>query len=173
MRNIFGLFGMFSWALAATCSSMVSNIIGQGLQHRVNGADMENCKNQYRHRALLFALLLNLFPYALSFCIRAECSDWVEPCHTSHKNCIFCTGDDVFFRTVCVNAVTGTGNTKVSFLIELITIIMYCFYVWFVLEHLNLSVAMGWTSEWLYWGSMFIMAFYLFKKRESGEGKVI
>ncbi len=35
MRNIFGLFGCISWAFAATSNTMVSNIIGQGLQHRV------------------------------------------------------------------------------------------------------------------------------------------
>ena len=29
MRNIFGLFGIFAWSLAATTNTMVSNLIGQ------------------------------------------------------------------------------------------------------------------------------------------------
>src|SRR5258708_22983100 len=29
MRNIFGIFGVFSWAFAATANTMVSNVIGQ------------------------------------------------------------------------------------------------------------------------------------------------
>lgn len=35
MRNIFGLFGVFCWAFAATANTMVSNIIGQGRQDEV------------------------------------------------------------------------------------------------------------------------------------------
>ncbi|GAC1531970.1 MAG: MATE family efflux transporter [Sediminibacterium sp.] len=35
MRNIFGFFGCFTWAFAATANTMVSNVIGQNLHHRV------------------------------------------------------------------------------------------------------------------------------------------
>src|SRR5688572_5371929 len=35
MRNIFGLFGIFSWAFASTTNTMVSNIIGQGRKDEV------------------------------------------------------------------------------------------------------------------------------------------
>ena len=35
MRNIFGLFGIFAWAFAATTNAMVSNIIGQGKKEEV------------------------------------------------------------------------------------------------------------------------------------------
>src|SRR6185437_17177883 len=35
MRNIFGLFGVFTWAFASTTNAMVSNIIGQGMEDKV------------------------------------------------------------------------------------------------------------------------------------------
>src|SRR6476661_8604045 len=35
MRNVFGFFGIFIWAFAATTSTMVSNLIGQGKQEQV------------------------------------------------------------------------------------------------------------------------------------------
>jgi Na+-driven multidrug efflux pump len=35
MRNIFGFFGSFTWAFAATSNTMVSNIIGQNMQDKV------------------------------------------------------------------------------------------------------------------------------------------
>src|SRR4029077_10503418 len=35
MRNLFGIFGCFAWSFASASNSMVSNIIGQNLQHRV------------------------------------------------------------------------------------------------------------------------------------------
>jgi len=169
MRNIFGLFGMFSWALAATCSSMVSNIIGQGLQHRVIELIWKIVKVS-TGIAIIICLLLNLFPY-IFLSIYGQSADWV-----SHAIPVIRVVSSALvmmsFSTVCINAVTGTGNTKISFLIELVTIILYCFYVWLVLERLNLSVAMGWTSEWLYWGSMFAMAF-IYLRSGRWKGKVI
>ncbi|HTE10451.1 MAG TPA: MATE family efflux transporter, partial [Chitinophagaceae bacterium] len=166
MRNIFGLFGMFSWALAATCSSMVSNIIGQGLQHRVIELILKIVKIS-TGIALVICLLLNLFPFVF-LSVYGQSTEWIN--HAIPVLRIVSSALVLMsFSTVCVNAVTGTGNTKISFLIEFITISMYCFYVWLVLEKLHLSVAMGWTSEWLYWGSMFTMSFiYLRSGRWKG-----
>lgn len=64
------------------------------------------------------------------------------------------------FSTVWLNAVTGTGNTMVNLTIELITIVIYSVYVYFVLEYWKLPVTWGWGSEWVYWISMFSMAFF-------------
>ena len=169
MRNIFGLFGMFSWALAATCSSMVSNVIGQGLQNRVIELVIKIVKVS-TGIAIVICLLLNIFPAAF-LSVYGQSQEWVDsaiPVMRIVSSALVMMS----FSTVCVNAVTGTGNTKVSFLIELITIILYCFYVWFVLEHLNMSVAMGWTSEWLYWGSMFTISFFYLRSGK-WKGKVI
>ncbi len=67
------------------------------------------------------------------------------------------------FGTIWLNAVTGTGNTKVNLMIEAITIIIYCIYVYVVLEYWNLPITWGWGSEWVYWISMFSMAFFYMK----------
>ncbi|MFT3933395.1 MAG: MATE family efflux transporter [Chitinophagaceae bacterium] len=169
MRNIFGLFGMFSWALAATCSSMVSNIIGQGLQHRVLELIWKIVKIS-TGIALVICLLLNLFP-RLFLSVYGQQQDWIEhaiPVMQVVSSALVMMS----FSTVCINAVTGTGNTRVSFFIELITIILYCIFVWLVLEKLNLSVAIGWTSEWLYWGAMFTMSF-IYLRSGKWKGKVI
>jgi MATE family multidrug resistance protein len=65
--------------------------------------------------------------------------------------------------TIWLNAVTGTGNSRVNLLIEFITIVVYCVYVYFVLERWNLSIGWGWGSEWVYWISMFTMAYFYMK----------
>lgn len=169
MRNIFGLFGMFSWALASTCSSMVSNIIGQGLQHRVMELIGKIVKLSMG-LALVICLLLNLFPTTF-LSVYGQSGAWVE--HAVPVLRIVSSALVLMsFSTICINAVTGTGNTRVSFLIELVTIILYCIYVWWVLERMKWSVAIGWTSEWLYWGSMFIMAF-IYLRSGKWKGKVI
>jgi O-antigen/teichoic acid export membrane protein len=60
--------------------------------------------------------------------------------------------------TVCLNAVTGTGNTKINLMIEVFTIILYCIYVYTVMEELNLSIVWGWGSEWVYWLSILTLS---------------
>ncbi|MFX7549024.1 hypothetical protein ABTJ50_22025, partial [Acinetobacter baumannii] len=60
------------------------------------------------------------------------------------------------FGTIWVSAVTGTGNSKMNLYTEIFTIVVYLLYVYITLEHLNLSIAIGWLSEWLYWITMFI-----------------
>ncbi|MEP7278407.1 MAG: MATE family efflux transporter [Bacteroidota bacterium] len=169
MRNIFGLFGMFSWALAATCSSMVSNIIGQGLQHHVMELIWRIVKLSMA-LSLVICILLNLFPTAF-LSLYGQRADWIE--HAVPVVRIVSSALVMMsFSVVCVSAVTGTGNTRVSFLIEFITIVLYCVYVWLVLEHLNLSVTIGWTSEWLYWGSMFTLSL-IYLRSGKWKGKII
>jgi Na+-driven multidrug efflux pump len=60
--------------------------------------------------------------------------------------------------TVCLNAVSGTGNTKINLMIEVFTIILYCIYVYTVMEELNLSIVWGWGSEWVYWLSILTLS---------------
>jgi Na+-driven multidrug efflux pump len=76
------------------------------------------------------------------------------------------------FSTVWLNAVTGTGNTRVNLLIEFITIVFYCCYIWLTLEHWNLSIVIGWMSEWIYWLSLFTMSF-LYIRSGAWRGKIV
>jgi multidrug resistance protein, MATE family len=68
--------------------------------------------------------------------------------------------------------VTGTGNTKINLMIELVTIVLYSIYVYVVLEYLNLAITWGWASEWVYWILMFTMAF-IYMKSGKWKGKLI
>ena len=70
--------------------------------------------------------------------------------------------------TVWVNAVIGTGNSKITFLIEVISIIVYCAYVYVVLEVLKLSITVGWASELLYWSILFFLSYFYIR---SGKWK--
>jgi Na+-driven multidrug efflux pump len=52
---------------------------------------------------------------------------------------------------VFLNTVIASGNTKITFMIEAGAIILYCIFIYTVLETFNLPVEYGWMSEWLYW----------------------
>jgi Na+-driven multidrug efflux pump len=73
--------------------------------------------------------------------------------------------------TICLNSVTGTGNTRINLMIEAITIILYCMYIYVVMEKLDLSIAWGWASELLYWSSIFIMSFLYLKSGKWDNAK--
>jgi putative MATE family efflux protein len=169
MRNIFGLFGIFCWAFASTTNTMVSNIIGQGRTEEVMPL-IKRVVSMSLGISLLIFVILNIFPeFFLSFYSQGEefIAEAVPIVRIVSVALLMMS-----VGTIWLNAVTGTGNSRVNLLIELVTIIVYCVYVFLVLEYWNLSIAWGWGSEWVYWISMFTMAFF-YMRSGKWKGKVI
>ncbi|MGN6421004.1 MAG: MATE family efflux transporter [Pseudobacter sp.] len=169
MRNLFGLFGVFTWAFAATSNTMVSNIIGQGKKDRV----MEVIHKIVRIStsfAVIIAILLNLFP-GVFLLIYGQDPGFVAAAIPVVR-VVSIAMVLMSFSTIWLNSVTGTGNTTVNLGIEAITIVIYCIYCFIVLEWLKLPLAVGWMSEWIYWTSMFILSF-LYIKSGRWKKKVI
>jgi len=165
MRNIFGLFGIFSWAFAATTNTMVSNIIGQGREGEVLSVVMKIVRCSFAISLLLF-VLLNFWPeWFLSFYGQEE--DFIRDAIPVVR-VVSIALLMMSFGPVWLNAVTGTGNTTVNLRIEMITLFVYVIYVYLVLEYFNLPITWGWASEWVYWLSMFSMAYFYMK---SGKWK--
>lgn len=169
MRNVFGFAGIFSWAFAATTNTMVSNILGQGREVEVLPL-IRRIVRLSVGCSLIIMLLLNLFPTVfLSF--YGQGPEFIEeaiPVLRVVTSALLMMS----FGVVWLNAVTGTGNTTVNLLIELVTIILYIIYVYVVLEYYFLPITWGWGSEWVYWLSMFSMAF-LYMRSGRWKGKVI
>jgi multidrug resistance protein, MATE family len=169
MRNIFGLFGIFCWAFASTANTMVSNLIGQGKQDEVITLVTRIMKLSLGISLFIF-LILNLVPeWFLAFYSQGDgfINDAIPIVRIVSVALLMMS-----VGTIWLNAVTGTGNSRVNLLIEFITILVYCVYVSLVLEHWNLSLAWGWGSEWVYWISMFSMSFW-YMKSGRWRGKVI
>src|SRR6185437_9346627 len=166
MRNIFGLFGVFTWAFASTTNAMVSNIIGQGLEDRVTELIRKIVKLSVSF-AVIVAILLNCFP-GLFLSVYGQDQAFTQaaiPVIRIVSSALVLMS----FSTVWLNAVTGTGNTRVNLLIEFITIVFYCIYVWLTLEHWNMSLVVGWISEWLYWISLFLLSLPICVAEPGGE----
>lgn len=156
MRNIFGFFGVFTWAFAATTNTMVSNIIGQGMQDRVIELITKIMRLSVGCIIVVF-LLLNIFP-ALFLSIYGQDQAFIEaaiPVLRVVSSALVLMS----FSTVWLNAVTGTGSTRINLLIEAITLVVYCTYIYLVLEVFKLNIVLGWMSEWLYWGLIFILSY--------------
>lgn len=169
MRNIFGMFGAFTWAFASTTNAMVSNIIGQGKKDQVIPL-IKKIVRLSMGFAISVALLLNLFPRVF-LSMFGQSSEFIEAAIPVVR--VVSTALVMMsFATVWLNAVTGTGNTKINLGIEFITIVFYSIYVYYVLSVLNLSILYGWMSEWVYWSFTFVLSF-LYMRSGRWRKKVI
>jgi MATE family multidrug resistance protein len=165
MRNIFGMFGMFTWAFAATSNMMVSNIIGQGKEDKVIQL-IHKIVTLSMGIAIVLAIVLNIFPHAF-LSVYGQGEDFIQQAIPVVR-VVSIALVMMSFATVWLNSVTGTGQSKVNLMIEIAAIIAYSIYVYLILEAWNLSIIYGWMSEWLYWLILFSLSFYYIK---SGKWK--
>ncbi len=157
MRNVFGIAGISAWAFAAATNTMVSNVIGQGKKDEVLPLIFRISKVSFSF-SLCIMILFNLFPEVLLslFGQGEDFTVYATPVLRVVSSALLLQS----FSVVWLNAVTGTGKTMVNLLIELVTLFLYTGYVYLVLEVWNMSIVWGWVSEWVYWISMFSMAFF-------------
>ena len=162
MRNIFGFFGCFIWAFSSTTNSMVSNVIGQGKKDAVMGL-ITKIMFMSSAVALVVCLFLNLFPRAF-LSIYGQGEGFIE-LGVPVLRVVALAMLFMSVGTIWLNAVTGTGNGKMTFIIELVAISLYCIYVYVVLELQKLSIVWGWMSELLYWTALFSLSFAYIKSK--------
>lgn len=156
MRNIFGLFGIFSWAFAATANTMVSNVIGQERREEVLPLVRKIATLSFGIGLGIFCLLNAVPAWFLSFYGQGDdFNQYGVPVVRVVSVGLL----SMSFGTVWLNAVTGTANTRVNLVIEAITLVMYCLYVYLVLEYFRMPITWGWASEWIYWISIFVLAY--------------
>lgn len=169
MRNIFSLVGVFIWAFASTTNAMVSNIIGQGRTSEVQRLIYKIMKLSLSSAVIMF-ILFNIFARELLSVFRLSDSFISEAIPVLR---IVTTGMLLMsISVVWLNAVTGTGNTRMNLIIEAVTITLYLIYIYVVLEVYQLSLVWAWGSELIYWTTIFLMAFFYIRSRK-WEGKVI
>ncbi len=156
VRNVSGILFMILIAFASTCSSLVSNLIGAGKADEV-------MPTIGRHVKLCFAILT---PIIILFCFFPEAiisiyTDMPELRTASVPSfwvlCaayLFLIPANIYFQ-----AVSGSGNTRIAFFLELSVLVIYMVYITVIVLQLRLDVAVGWTSEMLWGGLMFILSY--------------
>ena len=160
MRNMFGMMGCLTWAFAATSSTMVSNIIGQEKNDMVIPLINRIVRLSFGI-ASVACILVNIFP-AQILSIYGQDQAFID----AAIPVVRVVTAAVLLMSVSVvwlNAVVGSGNSRVSLVIEIVTIVLYCAYVYIVLEKMKLPITIGWMSEWLYWSSILLLSFLYFR----------
>jgi multidrug resistance protein, MATE family len=157
MRTIFGAFGVTVWAFGATSNAMVSNIIGQGRRELVFP-----CIKMIMRMSVGIAVVVSAFLFffpGLYLSIYGRGAGFIEA-GTPVIRVVASALVLMSMATIWLNAVTGTGNSRTTFLIELAAIVAYCIYVFAVLEHLHLSLVWAWGSEFLYWTIILCLSYF-------------
>ncbi|MDR0792064.1 MAG: hypothetical protein LBE82_02055, partial [Chitinophagaceae bacterium] len=156
MRNIFGLFGFMSWSFGAVANTMVSNIIGQGMHDKVMKL-IKMILTLCISMAAFICLVLNLFP-EIFFKIYGQNEDFIReaiPVMRVVSTALLLTS----LAVVWLNAVVGTGNSRINLYIEIAAIIVYSAFAYTTLEVLKMPITIGWMAEWAYWTTMFVPSY--------------
>ena len=146
-RSVSGLMWVVLQAFSATCSTLVSNIIGEGHQDKVMSLVKRIMKISY---GLVSAMILIfcMFPEEIAR-IYTDIPDLIHasvPAMVVMSSSYFlAVGGQVFFL-----AVSGTGSTKTAFRLELIALAAYMLYCSVIIGIMKLDVAICWTAEHVY-----------------------
>jgi Na+-driven multidrug efflux pump len=160
-RSMYVLLMIPGSALATTVSTLVSNMIGAGEKEKVMA---------FMNKVLKITLMIILPLMAITFIF----PEMIARIYTSNPDLIsasiptlrvvsvamvFCGICNILFNTIL-----GTGNTKVAFIFEVITLSFYAAFVYYTAIYLRTKVEIVWMSEFVYWISIGTMSYlYLLK----------
>lgn len=154
VRSFYTILILPAQALGSATNTMVSNTIGAGRHTEVMKLLGRVVKISLSVTAVIIVLVL-LFPRLL---IQIYTSDAALIAETIPPMYVLLTLLPIFsVGAVFFNAVSGTGNTKAALIFELFTLTFYLSYMWWIIVHLQSSVALCWTSEHIYW--VFLLSF--------------
>lgn len=152
-RGASGIIWVVLQAFSSTCSTLVSNIIGEGHQDKVMSLVKRILKLSYGIVSVMI-LIFCLFPQAIARIytdIPAVIAASAPALIVMSTSYLLNVGGQIFFL-----AVSGTGSTKTAFRLELIALTAYMIYCTVIVEWLRLDVAICWTAEHVYAGMLLL-----------------
>ena len=169
IRNVSGIPFMITMAFAATCGSLVSNLIGRGDKAYVAVTIRQHVRIAYLC-ILPLLLFFALFPN-LILGIYTDMTDLREA--SIPALWVLCSAYLLMVpANIYFQAVSGTGNTRTALVLELFVLAIYMVFITYLILYLRVDVALCWTTEHVY--ALFILLFsYLYIKRGNWQKKQI
>lgn len=153
VRGVSGLIWVVLQAFSSTCSTLVSNLIGEGRQDKVMSLVKRILKLSYGIVGVIM-LVICMYPEAIAR-IYTDIPDLITASIPAMlvmtSSYLVNVGGQVFFL-----AVSGTGSTKTAFRLELVALFVYMVYCAVIIGWLKLDVAICWTAEHVYAGTLLI-----------------
>ncbi len=170
MRNVFGMTGIFAWSFASASNTIVSNLMGQGLQHKVLSTITRIMLLSLSFTVVMI-LLLNVFPEPF-FSLFGESHEFIEraiPVMRMVSVAMLCMSISVTW----LNGLTGTGKTRMNLLTEIVGISAYILYSFVAMKIYHVPIATAWSNELVYWSSMFIISFWYMRSGRWKQGQEV
>lgn len=163
LRSVYGMVGIFVWALANTANSMVSNMYAQKSFDAIIPLIKRIVKMSVAYAIIISLIIIVCKDYFLSFYTK----DIVILELASTSLIVVVLASIVFsISTIYFNAVLGMGKTKRNLVYELSAIFIYLIYCTIIIEQLRLPLWVAWSSEFVYWSLLFILcAKYIHSKK--------
>jgi putative MATE family efflux protein len=159
-RSVSGLLWVVLQSFAGTCSTLVSNIIGEGHQDKVMSLVKRVLKLSFGAVCSL-VILFCLFPEAVAR-IYTDIPDLI----TASVPALIVMCSSYFFQVpgmIFFQAVSGTGSTKTAFRLELVALTIYVIYCTLVIALMKADIAICWTAEHVYAASMMVLCYIYLK----------
>ena len=157
VRGVSGLIWVVLQAFSSTCSTLVSNMIGEGHQDKVMSLVKRILKLSYGIVSVMI-ILIGLFPETIAR-IYTDIPELITasiPAMLVMVSSYFINvGGQVLFL-----AVSGTGSTKTAFRLEMVALVIYTAYCTLIVGILKLDVAICWTAEHVYAGVLLICSLW-------------
>ncbi len=169
VRSVSSLLFIIVSSFATTGSSLVSNMMGAEQAREVMPTVWRILRMCYLFVLPLLAIIL-VFP-SLVLRIYTDNLQLVE----ASVPALLVMASAYLIQTpalIWFNSVSGTGNTRPAFALEMAAIATYAGYVWWVVIRLRADVAWCWTTEHLYGTVMFLLA-YLYMRKADWQSKKI
>jgi MATE family multidrug resistance protein len=169
LRSLFGIAGIGVWAFATTCSTMVSNLIGQGKQNEIISLGWKISRLSFLF-ALLLCGILFLFPGQFLSLYRNDAA--LVAYAIPSLQVIVVAMLIMSVSTVMFNTVVGTGNTLVNLSMEVCCVGCYLVYSYIVIERLRSPLCLCWGAEFVYWTTLLIGSL-IYMESGKWKGKMI
>ena len=169
VRSVSSLLFIIASSFATTSSSLVSNMMGAEQTRNVMSTVWRIVRMCYMLIVPLMAFII-LFPklVLMIYTDKPGLIDASIPALVVMASAyLIQTAAFIWFNTV-----SGTGNTRSAFALEMVAIATYALYVYVVVIHLRADVAWCWTTEHLYGIVMFTLA-YLYMRKADWQSKKI
>jgi putative MATE family efflux protein len=160
LRSLYMVLMTPIWGYSAATPTMVSNLIGQGRESEVPGA-VKKIILVSTLSAVVMILGNVFFPYPVLSLFTNDLRlihDSLDTLHILSVSMIFFA-----FAVIYLSAVSGTGDTRMALVIEIIAITVYLLYLFYTTVINRQALEVVWASEIIYWILIGLLAFLRLK----------
>jgi putative MATE family efflux protein len=147
IRNAYMILMIPLMGFSSATNTIISTLIGEGKENQVFGMIKKICRFSFMI-TLVYMFLLNLMPHLMLGIFTNDTALIEATIPSLHV----IDGSLLMFSvsSILLSAVSGSGNTAISLLIEVVTIAFYLFATYLIAVFYQLAIEWVWSVEYVY-----------------------